>query len=180
MAIALGALLPDIMMMVFYAYEKLMGVPERIIWGQHYQQTAWQNIFDLTNSIPIFLIVALICFYFKKFVWVFLCASSIIHCILDFWVHREDAHRHFYPFFEYRFFSPVSYWDTRYYGDVMGALEILLFTLGCLFLWMKNRADGQQMRPGILTITKLRIVILITGIVYLGFFYFVVSTWVSS
>ncbi len=171
--ITMGALLPDVMMMVFYAFEKWMQVPEQIIWNQHYAQPFWQNIFDLTNSIPIFVAAAIICAYLKRYSWMFLWISSIIHCLLDFWVHREDSHRHFFPFSDYRFISPVSYWDPAHYGGVISVLEIVFFAIGCVFLWTANRTVPLQLT----TMSTLRVIVLITGVIYAGFFYFVVSTW---
>jgi len=56
-AIALGAVLPDFLIIVFYGFERLSGVPEQVIWNQHYYRPFWQNLFDIANSIPIFLIL---------------------------------------------------------------------------------------------------------------------------
>jgi len=34
-----------------------------------------------------------------------------LHALFDFPLHHDDGHRHFWPFSEFRFDSPVSYWD---------------------------------------------------------------------
>lgn len=174
-AITIGALLPDVMMMVFYAYEKWMQVPEQVIWNEHYFRPLWQNVFDLTNSIPIFAAAAILCAWLKRHSWMFLWVSSMIHCLLDFWVHREDSHRHFYPFSDYRFISPVSYWDPTHYGDIVSVLEVVFFVIGFVFLW----GAGRNAMQSITTMSTLRGIVFITGIIYIGFFYFVVTTWVG-
>ena len=44
-------------------------------------------------------------------------------------IHHDDAHAHFRPISDWRFESPISYWDSEHYGNVFGALE-MLFVLG--------------------------------------------------
>jgi len=172
-AIFLGALLPDVMMMVFYAYEKISGTPEQIIWNQRYFLPAWQNIFDITNSIPLFGIGLWLFWWRRQFSLAWFNASALIHCVLDLLVHQEDSHRHFYPFSDYRFLSPVSYWDPTHYGNHVAIMEILLFVSGSVYLlWACRPLKNTKGKFSALTW-----VVALTGIIYLGFFYFVVVTW---
>ena len=175
MAITAGALFPDLMMIVFYGYERLMRVPESIIWGQHYYLPAWQNLFDITNSIPLFGLVCAIAAWYARPALALFSGSALIHCALDLLVHHEDSHRHFYPFSDFRFFSPVSYWNPAHYGNVIGLLEVALFTLAAVYLWLGQRSEVS----GHLSMTRLRVVIIATACVYLVFFLFVALTWMD-
>lgn len=97
LAITLGALLPDIAMMVFYASHRIAGTIESAIWSHHYFEPAWQRLFDLTNSIPL-IGVGLGLTYWRGKKWLALMfASMLTHCLLDLPVHHDDGHRHFYP-----------------------------------------------------------------------------------
>ena len=175
-AIALGALLPDLPMILFYGIQKLQGVPERIIWNLNYFLPVWQNWFDITNSIPLFILGTVILFFMGKKHWSLFFASATIHCILDFFVHRDDSHRHFFPFSDYRFISPVSYWDPAYYGNIVSLVEIFLFVIMAVMLWIveKNKT-GHYFK-----LSSLRTTILVTSVIYSGFFIFVVTTWMQE
>jgi len=63
-----------------------------------------------------------------------LCASAILHGLEDLPLHNDDAHRHFFPFSNWRFQSPFSYWDSDYYGNIIGSLEAIAVLIICFFL----------------------------------------------
>ena len=162
-------------MILFYGYEKLLGVPEDVIWNQHYHMPHWQSVFDIANSIPVFVVFAAIGLALHRKTVVLFCLSAIIHCILDFLVHRNDSHRHFYPLSDFRFSSPVSYWDPAHYGSIVSSLEVALFALLAVWLWWLEKKET----IGNFTLTRLRSTILLTSVVYVGFFVFVVSMWMG-
>ena len=53
----------------------------------------------------------------------------ILHCLTDLPLHHDDAHAHFLPLSNWRFESPISYWDARHHGRLIAAVE-MLFVLG--------------------------------------------------
>ena len=167
--------MPDLLMVIFYAWEVIRGVPEQIIWREHYFLPFWQGLFDTVNSIPLISVSLGIALYFRKTALGMFFASMLIHCFLDFPVHHDDGHRHFYPFSDFRFSSPLSYWDPQYYGNVVGVIEAILFTAGCFYLWRADKPGAD----GVGKLTTLRKVILATGVVYLGFFAFVINIWMD-
>ena len=173
-AIAAGAVLPDLFMILFYAYEKLLGTPEQVIWQDHYYRPFWQNLFDTTNSLPLLGIALAVAWYTRHRAWALLFASMMIHCLLDFPVHHDDGHRHFFPFSEFRFRSPVSYWDPEHYGNLVAFVEMASFLFGAVFLW-RGKGNGAKRAKT----TRLRIVIILTATVYIGFIVFVVTTWMD-
>ena len=130
----IGAILPDAPMFAFYVVEKfLLGSSEREIWSTRYFLDQWQDFFDVFNSIPIVLIGILVAWKVGHRGWMILLASMLIHIAADLPLHHDDGHRHFWPLSDWRFASPVSYWDPNHYGRPAAALEIVLF-VACYIL----------------------------------------------
>ena len=77
LAIALGALLPDATMILFYGYQKLMGVSESVIWNEKYFEPLWQNIFDIPNSIPLIMIAIAATWKLQRPWWTMLLVSML-------------------------------------------------------------------------------------------------------
>ncbi|MFT5739015.1 MAG: hypothetical protein ACI9LO_002853 [Planctomycetota bacterium] len=61
LAIVAGALIPDMVIIVFYGWHKLIGTAERQIWSIEYYQPFWQGWIDSFNSIPLILLAMLLC-----------------------------------------------------------------------------------------------------------------------
>ena len=139
--IILGALLPDLPMFGFYAYYKLLGTPESLIWGELYFLAGWQNFFDIFNSIPLAAALALAAHYLRRPALVVLALSLLLHLAFDLPLHNDDAHRHFFPFSDWRFISPLSYWDSAHHGNWVRWIELAL-NLACL--WLLLRPSQQQ------------------------------------
>lgn len=133
--LAFGAVLPDAPMFVFYLWEKLLaGTPERVIWGSAYFEPTWQAFFDVFNSLPIIALGLLLARGLGAPRLLACFAAMGVHALCDLPLHREDGHRHFFPLSDWRFMSPVSYWDPSHHGGVFGAFEIGLVVVGCAVL----------------------------------------------
>lgn len=138
-AVTLGALLPDLPMVAFYAYQRLVaGRPERWIWTYGYFDADWQALFDVFNSLPLIAVVALVGWRFARPELVALSASMALHCVCDLALHHDDAHRHFYPLLDWRFASPVSYWDPEHYGRIAASAEALFVLMGAPLLALRR------------------------------------------
>jgi len=133
-AIVLGALIPDLPMLLFYIWEKIQGVSERVIWGDLYHQAAWQDFFNAFHSFPLLALACFAAWRAKLSVWTMFFGSMFCHSLFDFPVHHSDAHQHFFPFSDYRFISPISYWNPDYYGLWVGGVEILVMLVGSAYL----------------------------------------------
>ena len=46
--------------------------------------------------------------------------AALVHLALDFPLHNNDSRAHFWPLTNWKFISPVSYWDPKYYGHIVG------------------------------------------------------------
>ncbi len=136
-----GAIIPDLTMFGFYLGLKLLtNVPESQIWGVEYYRPFWQTAFDLGHSIPLALIGMGLMLYFKQTGIALLFASVLLHCLEDLPVHHEDAHRHFLPLSNFRFESPISYWDRNYYGGIVGPIEQGLMLVASLYVFRRVRS----------------------------------------
>lgn len=132
--IVLGAVLPDVPMFVLYAWAKIRRIPARQLWTETYHQPFWQAWTDLFHSIPLAIVgvgVGTLC---QSPTLALLFGSAVLHSLLDLPVHHDDAHRHFFPFHNYRFISPLSYWDPRHHGYAVALVEILLVLIATLYL----------------------------------------------
>ena len=165
-AVLVGAILPDLPIMLFYAWESLvMNSAESEIWSELYFLSGWQNFFDTFNSLPLIAALLALGIYFKKQLISVLALSMALHVLLDLPFHHDDAHRHFFPFSDWRFFSPVSYWDPKYHGDIMHIVQIVIVIIGLVALWLRH--------PGRLEKATLAFL----GVGYLLFQVFVAAVW---
>ena len=143
MAALLGALLPDLSIFIFYGWMKRDGTTsEREIWGEAYWTEPWQTLGAISNSVPLaagLLALALL----ARALWLRIFASALlIHAALDFPVHAEDAHRHFWPLSDWRFQSPVSYWDPAHNGALGILVEASVLAVSGIVIWRRFEAVG--------------------------------------
>ena len=137
-SILAGAFIPDAMIYVFFIWEGLIkGTDQRTMWDELYFSDFWQFAVDIFNSIPLILLLLLIGYGLKRiwlqaFSW-----SMLVHIALDLPFHNDDAHAHFLPFTNWKFESPISYWDPSYYGREFGLFELVFFA-GCSVLVYKG------------------------------------------
>ena len=143
--IVTGGILPDIPIFLFYFWAKYIArLPEATIWSKAYYEPFVQNIVALFHSIPLAGIGWLIAYYLGWPSVQILCMSMILHSLGDLPVHNDDAHRHFFPFSNYRFISPFSYWDRNHYGSIVSLVEMLLVLLSTFrFFGLVNSYFGK-------------------------------------
>ncbi|MBS0017865.1 MAG: hypothetical protein KFF72_16210 [Arthrospira sp. SH-MAG29] len=140
--IVLGGILPDIPIFIFYGWAKFIAkMPESQIWSEAYHSPAISKIVAIFHSIPLGILGLAIAFKVGGYIPQVFCLSLIGHNLLDLPVHNDDAHRHFFPFSNYRFISPISYWDSRHYGSLVSLIELLLV------LWASYTVFSQVRSP---------------------------------
>ena len=162
-SIVTGAIIPDAVMFAFYAWHLLIGTAESQIWAVEYYRPFWQAIIDLFNSIPLIAIALLICWKAKRPMLFAFFASMLLHTFGDMPLHHEDAHRHFFPFVDWRFVSPVSYWDPDHHGQLMSQIEFISVLVGSVYLFLKHPSTRYWVAG--------------LGAVYLGYWAYVVLVW---
>jgi len=161
--IVVGAVLPDVAMFVFYLWHLVLGTPESTIWSIEYYSPVWQAAFDLFHSIPLALLGILICWKTDRPWLLVFFVSVLLHALGDLPLHQEDAHRHFFPLSDWRFFSPVSYWNPAYYGHWVSRLEGLAVFGAAIYLFV-NHSQLKYWVSGI-------------GSIYLGYLAYVMIVW---
>lgn len=114
-------------MWCFYGLQKISGTPETVIWSERYFSPGWQWGFDVPNSLPLIGFGAVVAWTRSAPRGLALFAAMALHAAADFATHHDDAHRHFWPLSDFRFASPVSYWDPRFHGDWMSVAELIVF-----------------------------------------------------
>ena len=122
-----GAVLPDVPMFVMVGYGALAGLTGEQIFGEYdglYWTPGWQGAINGGHSIPIYLAILAIAFWLKRAWLKAFCYSAFLHISFDLPFHFDDAHAHFWPLTNWKFMSPVSYWDRAHYGGVVMPLEI--------------------------------------------------------
>ena len=117
-------------MFVFYIYQRgILATSEVIIWSDAYFEPNWQLVFDLFSSLPLLGLAALVSWRARAPRLLVFFMSMILHSLTDLPFHHDDAHAHFRPISDWRFESPISYWDAEHYGKLFAPIEAL-FVLG--------------------------------------------------
>jgi hypothetical protein len=141
--ILLGALLPDVPIMILYLRERLRGTPEDTIWAVHYQKRFWQAVIHGGHSIPLTVLGAVLAWLCKSDALLAFFASALFHALGDLPVHAIDAHRHFLPLSQYRFQSPLSYWDPRFHARYVALVEALAVLASSIYVHLVLSAQWQ-------------------------------------
>ncbi len=158
-AFILGALFPDTPTYVFFiVYGLILGYSGEVMWDDMYFNSGWSIPITLTHS---FILWPLLIGFSVHFGWNFLkyfSISALFHTIVDFFVHTEDAYRHFYPFLDWKFHSPISYWNTVEFGRYVSVFDSIL-VLGLLtYLYLKYEGKWRLLVGSIGVLYLLRLI----------------------
>lgn len=150
LAALFGALLPDASLFVMYFIAKAQGVADSVIWKDWYYSHTWQQIGAVSNSIPLFAGIGAIAYTLHTYIVVLAvrmakisalliiaCLAALLHCFTDLPLHHDDGHPHFWPFSDWIFSSPVSYWDPSHYGNQWSIIELILALVLIVYLWRR-------------------------------------------
>lgn len=137
-----GGFAPDAYLFVVWGWTTLAGIPGSKLWGEIYWTAPVQMASAISNSIPLYALLLIICLLFRSRVpgLTGLCVfatAALLHCALDLPVHVTDAHRHFWPISDWRFQSPVSYWDRGHHSGWVQWVEWGLALVAIVVLWMR-------------------------------------------
>jgi hypothetical protein len=153
-------------MFLFYFVEKVVrGISELDIWQVEYHRAGWQNVFDCFHSFPLIGLGMAIAYRFQSRLGLLFFSSMVLHSLGDLPLHHDDAHRHFFPLSNWQFVSPISYWDSRHYGEIAGQLEALMVVVGCGILFRVYRLQIS------------RLVLGMVGGSYLVYFAYALAIW---
>ncbi len=148
----LGGLTPDLPMLLIVFTLMATGVPPHRIFEELYWQDWWQICNAIGHSFLLWaaLLILGLVLRAKSDRWMLLAiysASALLHSIVDFLVHREDAHMSFWPLLRYKFISPVSYYDRAHYGGPFSLFEAALG--GLMVVILMRRFQHRWVRIGL-------------------------------
>ncbi len=93
------------------------------------------------NSIPIYLSLALLGFVMRSKTWgkviLFFALAALTHMATDLPVHNHDAYRHFWPLSDWRFISPLSYYEREHHAGWVSLIEIVIALTSIFILWKR-------------------------------------------
>lgn len=163
-----GAVLPDAPMFIFYFVERVInGTAEATIWRERYWDPGWQAFIDAFNSAPLILIGLIIAVKLRAEWAIVLGLSMVLHVVLDLLLHHDDGHRHLWPLSDWRFESPLSYWDGAHNAGAV-SLVITVAVLACsVGLWRTAKRSTT------------RAMIVLLGGIYAAFAVFARLAWAS-
>jgi len=140
-AAILGALTPDISLYALVGWAMFVqGIEPRVIFGEMYFSDAWQSVFAVDNSVPFWALALGVGLWRRWPVLVAFAGAGLLHLAFDLPLHNEDARLHFWPISDWVFRSPLSYWDPRHHGLIVGPLEIAVSLILCGVLWRRYRS----------------------------------------
>ena len=134
-ALMFGGFLPDLLMFMMFGLDLLLGYTPSQIFDVNYFTPRWQIPLDLTNSIPIFGLIALLAWRLRREVILMIALGALLHIAFDLPLHREDAHAHFYPLTSWHFISPVSYWDKDFFAKFVSPVELVMLVASIWISW---------------------------------------------
>lgn len=135
----LGGGFPDVSMFIMVAASRMGLTSSSNLWRQPdglYWNEPWSTAADLLHSIPIWGALALLGFVLWRrtsgawanigLAFLVFSVGACIHSFADMLTHTNDAHAHLLPLSDWRFISPVSYWQRSHYGEQFGIFEMFL------------------------------------------------------
>ncbi|MEM7472963.1 MAG: cobalamin biosynthesis protein CobQ [Pseudomonadota bacterium] len=133
-----GALAPDLSLYLMAGWHLfVLSTDPQVVFNVLYFSDLWQAIFAVDNSFFVWGAGLGFALWRRSPALIAFAGAGLLHLALDFPLHHDDARAHFWPVTDWKFVSPVSYWDRNHYGGIVGPLEMLA-SLVCLgILWRR-------------------------------------------
>ena len=156
-----GALAPDLDVALMWIAERIGGASSCVIFRDRFWESPWVETQAVSNSALLWALIALAGFLTRDRGVALLAfgASGFLHVCGDFLLHADDARAHLQPFTDWRFHSPVSYWDPRYFGRVVMAAEAAAGAVLVAILW--RRFGGLRARTPLATALALYALVIV-------------------
>lgn len=151
-AVLAGAMAPDVAIYLLFFWATASGIPQRVLWDDIYFSEPMLTFTAIGNSAPVYMAVLIMGMAMVRpaaaaaggtgyapqtgfgrilaphtsNVMILFALAALTHLAGDLPLHADDAHPHFWPITDWRFFSPVSYWDNNHHAGWVQPLEVLL------------------------------------------------------
>lgn len=164
-AIFAGSIIPDAVIYIWAPYQSFVnGVSGEKLWRELYFAEPMQNLIAYFNSIPIYIALTILGYLLRAKLWgkliLFFALAALIHMATDLPVHNHDAYRHFWPFSDWRFISPFSYYETDYHAGWVSLIEAAIALISIAVLWRRFPKLWVKILLGILVFLYLALPVL--------------------
>ncbi|MBW3560177.1 MAG: cobalamin biosynthesis protein CobQ [Proteobacteria bacterium] len=132
-----GGLLPDMASFLLVLGAAASGMSAEAIFRTAYFSEPWQAVMAPFHAVPLWGLAVALALAFRARAATAFAASGLLHQAGDFPLHHDDPHRHFWPFSDWRFESPLSYWDPDHGGAWLQPLEIAAGLALTVLLWRR-------------------------------------------
>lgn len=135
----LGGLLPDLSLYIMSAFAiVILQTPAEVVFGELYFSDSWQFVFRIDNSFVLWAALLGVAIKLGNGFFIALTAAAVLHLGCDFTLHNDDARVHFWPISDWRFISPLSYWDSTHHAGIVAPIEGLLCGAATAYLLIKK------------------------------------------
>ncbi len=139
-AAVLGSFAPDVSLFVMAGWSLyIAGISPQVVFDQYYFSDLWQSVFAFDNSFVFWGLALAAAIWARRPVWIAFILAGLMHLSFDFLLHNADARMQFWPLSDWKFFSPISYWDRRYYASIVGPIELAITLILAVLLWRRYR-----------------------------------------
>ena len=168
LGIVAGGLVPDLPAYVFFFVNTfILGTSQQLMWDVLYFDSAWSPFITLSHSLLLWPLLLLVATLAKQTLLRLFAVSALLHVSLDFLVHHDDAYRHFWPLRDWKFMSPVSYWDPAYYGNWASLFDAVLVI--ALLTWLVSHYKNHKKVQSLAAVLIVLYVVLQTVQVFFNF-----------
>ena len=141
-AVFFGSIIPDAVIYLWAPYQAFIRQREwSEIWNTLYFEAPMQNFIAYVNSVPIYAALGITGYLYKDKPWGLLCLvfslAALLHIAFDLPVHNHDAYRHFWPISDWRFYSPLSYYETAHHARWVSLVEAGIAAICIVILWRR-------------------------------------------
>lgn len=151
-----GALLPDLSLYVMAGWAlHIQGVPPQVVFDELYFSPAWQFVFAIDNSIPLWTAGLLLAFWVPSQTGIAFAAAGLLHLATDFLLHAGDGRSHFWPLSRWVYDSPVSYWDSQHHAGWIAPLSAMVCVLAFVVLWRRDIRPLARVGFGALVVAEI-------------------------
>ncbi len=160
----LGSVIPDAFIyVVALGWTLFSAEPMSRLWDEVYFDPPMQSIASAFNSIPIYALLALLGYIYRRtkagIIILFLSLAALLHISMDLPVHAHDAYAHFWPITQWKFHSPISYWEPHLHAHWVGFIETAI-ALGAA--WMIARRFEKTWITVLMLILAILYIVMIT------------------
>jgi len=134
-----GGFLPDLSLFAMAGVSIfLLGYPPQQVFGEFYYSSAWQQVIAVDNSFVLWGVAFGLALWRKVPGMIAFCGAAFLHLVFDFPLHNHDARMHFWPLTDWKFISPVSYWEGARGGNLVAVAEVLIVAVLGIYLLIRH------------------------------------------